>query len=379
MQYKKILITGGAGFIGSNLALRLIELGCRVTVLDNLSEQIHGNDPETTSPLYSSIKGKLDFILGDVTNYNDWVKAISDNEVIVHFAAETGTGQSMYRIQHYVHSNCCGTAIMLDILTNKKTGVRKVIVASSRAIYGEGKYFSEEWGVVYPESRNTADMDKGFFEVTFKGRNNVKLMPTDEGSKIHPTSIYGITKQNQEQMVLVACNAIGLGAVALRYQNVYGPGQSLSNPYTGILSIFSTQIRNDLPINIFEDGKESRDFVYIDDVVNATVMAIDMDKANNEVYNVGNGVATTVLEVAETLMTNYGKQVPLSITGNYRIGDIRHNFADLTKIRTDLGFQPSIPFAEGIRRFCDWVSIQQLQQSNYERSISEMKQKGLFK
>lgn len=379
MQHKKILITGGAGFIGSNLALRLIDQGYQVTVLDNLSPQIHGSDPITTSPLYLSIKDKLNFIHGDVTNYNDWIKAISDNEIIVHYAAETGTGQSMYKIHHYVNSNVCGTAIMLDILTNTKTSVQKVVVASSRAIYGEGKYFSDELGIVYPEHRSTEDMDKGIFEVTYKGLNNLKLMPTDEDSKIHPTSIYGITKQNQEQMVLVACSAIGIAAIGLRYQNVYGPGQSLSNPYTGILSIFSTQIKNNLPINIFEDGKESRDFVYIDDVVTATILAIENKNADNKVFNVGNGVATTVLEVAETLMKNYGQQVSISITGNYRIGDIRHNYADLSKINTELGFKPAINFAEGISRFCNWVSSQQLQQSSYEKSLSEMKQKGLFK
>jgi dTDP-L-rhamnose 4-epimerase len=379
MQQKKILITGGAGFIGSNLALRLAGQGCQVTVLDNLSPQIHGNDPATSSPLYNSIKDKVNFIHGNVTVYNDWIKAIAGNEIIVHLAAETGTGQSMYQIQHYVNSNIGGTAIMLDILTNTKTNVRKVVVASSRAIYGEGKYLSNELGIVYPEHRSSTDMDKGQFEVTFPNSSSLKLQATDEDSKIHPTSIYGITKQNQEQMVLVACAAIGIAAVAFRYQNVYGPGQSLSNPYTGILSIFSTQIKNKLPINIFEDGKESRDFVYIDDVVDATILGIDNDNANNHVFNVGNGIATTVLEVAETLMANYGQQVPLTITGNYRIGDIRHNYAHLAKIKNELGFEPKINFAEGIKRFCDWVNGQQLQQSKYDHSLAEMKEKGLFK
>jgi dTDP-L-rhamnose 4-epimerase len=160
---------------------------------------------------------------------------------------------------------------------------------------------------------------------------------------------------------------------------VYGPGQSLSNPYTGILSIFSTQIKNKLPINIFEDGKESRDFVFIDDVVDATIAGIEDQHADNKVFNVGNGVATTVLEVAETLMTNYGQQVSLNVTGNYRIGDIRHNYADLTKIKSELGFQPKINFAEGIRRFCNWVNGQRLHQSNYDSSLAEMKEKGLFR
>lgn len=379
MQHKKILITGGAGFIGSNLALRLVSEGCDVTVLDNLSPQIHGSDPVSTSPLYISIQDKVNFIKGDVRSYDDWVKAIAENEVIVHLAAETGTGQSMYQIDHYTKSNIGGTALMLDIITNTTNKVKKVVVASSRAIYGEGKYLSDELGIIYPVQRKSQDMDKGNFEVTCPGSSSLKLMATDEDSKIHPTSIYGITKQTQEQMVLVACAAKGISAIAFRYQNVYGPGQSLSNPYTGILSIFSTQIKNGLPINIFEDGMESRDFVFIDDVVSATILGIEHDNAGINVFNVGHGVATTVLEVAQTLMKNYDREVPLTVTGNYRIGDIRHNYADLSKIKNELGFQPEISFAAGIQQFCNWVNGQQLQQSQYDSSLDEMKQKGLFR
>ncbi len=380
MQHKKILITGGAGFIGSNLALKLIESGCSVTVLDNLSQQIHGQDPSETSPLYISIKDKVNFIRGDVNSYEDWVNAIADNEVIIHLAAETGTGQSMYQIRRYINTNIGGTANMLDVLTNRNTAVKKVVIASSRSIYGEGKYLSPKSGVVYPKHREAAEMDKGNFEVTYPGEEELlQLMATDEESKIHPSSIYGISKQTQEQMVLVGCAAIGIAGVAFRYQNVYGPGQSLSNPYTGILSIFSTQIKNGLPINIFEDGKESRDFVFIDDVVRATILGIENASANNQVFNVGSGVATTVMQVAETLIKKYGRQVPLNITGNYRLGDIRHNYADLTRIKSLLGFSPSVDFEEGISRFCDWVNRQQVQNSNYEASLNEMKAKGLFK
>jgi dTDP-L-rhamnose 4-epimerase len=380
MKFKKVLITGGAGFIGSNLALKLIEQGYEVTVLDNLSPQIHGNNPEQNSPLYLSIIGKVNFIQGSVCNYDDWMKAIAGNEIVVHFAAETGTGQSMYKINDYVTTNIGGTAILLDILTNKKTNVQKVVIASSRSIYGEGKYFSEELGIVYPSHRSGADMDTGNFEVTYPNiKSELKLLATDEDSKIHPSSIYGITKQNQEQMVMVACAAIGISAVAFRYQNVYGPGQSLSNPYTGILSIFSTQIKNNLPINIFEDGKESRDFVYIDDVVNATILGIEKEAANNEIFNVGSGMVTTVLDVANALMKNFNTAVPLNITGNYRLGDIRHNFADLTKIETKLAFKPSVSFDEGIYKFCEWVNTQDIKESNYKKSLQEMKEKGLFK
>jgi dTDP-L-rhamnose 4-epimerase len=380
MKTKKILITGAAGFIGSNLALYLISRGHEVSVLDNLSKQIHGDVPEQTSPLYKSIKDKVKFIKGTVASKEDWIKAINDNEVIVHLAAETGTGQSMYQISHYVNVNIGGTAILLDLLANNKTKVKKIIVASSRAIYGEGKYFSPDLGVVYPGTRLAENMDAGNFEVTYPGTNQrLQLVPTDEDSKNHPSSVYGITKQNQEQMVMVVCPTIGIAPVAFRYQNVYGPGQSLTNPYTGILSIFSTLIKNNKPINIFEDGKESRDFVYIDDVIKATVLGIEKEEANNQIFNVGSGVATTVLEVAQSLIQNYNINVPVQVTGNYRLGDIRHNVADIGKIQKLLGFNPEVNFQEGLRRFTDWVSQQEVQQSKYDDSIREMKEKGLMK
>ncbi len=377
---KKILITGGAGFIGSKLALELCKKGYEVTVLDNLSEQVHGKDPEMESPLYLSLKEKVQFIKGDVTEHSSWQKAIGDNEIIVHLAAETGTGQSMYRVEHYTKVNIGGTAIMLDHLVNKDHQVKKVIVASSRAIYGEGKYFSPELGFVYPSSRTPTEMDKGNFEVTYPGtKSPLRLEATDEESKIHPSSVYGITKYNQEQMVMVVCASVNIAPVAFRYQNVYGPGQSLSNPYTGILSIFSTNIMNHLPINIFEDGKESRDFVYIDDVVNATILGIEKEEANHNVFNVGYGEPVSVLDIARTLTRNYGFEVPLQVTGNYRLGDIRHNYADITRINKILGYSPSVKFEEGIRRFTDWVKEQKIQRSGYEESLKEMKAKGLLK
>ena len=380
MRYKNILITGGAGFIGSGLALYLINEGCTVTVLDNLSEQIHGADPEISSPLYQSIKEKVRFIKGTVTSRSDWKKAIDGNEVIVHLAAETGTGQSMYQISHYAAVNIGGTALMLDILANQKTAIKKVIIASSRAIYGEGKYISTELGPVYPKHRMAADMDKGHFEVTYPGAvTPLQLVATDEESKIHPSSVYGITKQNQEQMVMTVCPTLGIAPVAFRYQNVYGPGQSLTNPYTGILSIFSTLVLNNKPLNIFEDGKESRDFVFISDVIHATFLGIEKEEANGQVFNVGTGVPTTVLEVAEGLIRLYGKEVPVTISGNYRLGDIRHNYADLKKIESLLGFSPSVSFAEGLQQFTAWVKAQEVQTSRYEESIAEMKAKGLMK
>ena len=377
---KNILITGGAGFIGSNLALKLIEKGYVVTVLDNLSQQIHGDDPKTGSPLYQSILGKVNFIEGTVTSRQDLENALRNQDVVVHLAAETGTGQSMYQIEQYTNVNIGGTALMLDILTNSQHSVKKIVIASSRSIYGEGKYISEELGVVYPKHRTDSYMRNGDFEVKYPGCTKpLKLVATDEESKIHPSSVYGITKQNQEQMVMTVCPAIGIAPVAFRYQNVYGPGQSLTNPYTGILSIFSTLIKNGKEINVFEDGKETRDFVFIDDVVAATILGIEKDEGNNEVFNVGTGQATDVITVVDELLANYKISVRVNISGNYRLGDIRHNFADLTKIKKILGFVPQVTFKQGIKKFVDWVDTQAIQVDRYSESIDEMKQKGLFK
>lgn len=376
---KNVLITGGAGFIGSNLAVKLIEKGYKVTVLDNLSKQIHGDNPELSSPLYRSIYKKVKFIKGTVTSKEDWIKALDGQDIIVHYAAETGTGQSMYEIQKYVEVNITGTAIMLDLLANASHKVKKVIIASSRSIYGEGKYINDKGISVYPKHRTAEHMDKGDFEVKFLGSENLKLVATDEESKIHPSSVYGITKQNQEQMIMTVCPTINIASVAFRYQNVYGPGQSLKNPYTGILSIFSTQIKNGNGINIFEDGKETRDFVFIDDVVDATILGIEKDEANNEIFNVGTGVAIDVISVATSLIKNYNADVPITISGNYRLGDIRHNYADLTKIKSKLGFEPKYSFEDGLKEFTKWVNTQEVEQDNYQKSIDEMKSKGLYK
>lgn len=375
-----ILITGGAGFIGSNLALKLVERGHVVTVLDTLSPQIHGTSPESSSSLYLSIKDKVRFVKGSVTNEDDWKMVLPGQNAIVHLAAETGTGQSMYEIKRYVDINVGGTALLLDLLANGAHTVTKIVVASSRSIYGEGKYQSETLGIVYPGSRKEEDMRAGQFELLCPETGKpMTLLPTDEYSKIHPSSVYGITKQNQEQMVLTVCGSLGIGATALRYQNVYGPGQSLSNPYTGILSIFSTRIKNNNGINIFEDGKESRDFVFIDDVVEATILALTKEEANGEVFGIGSGVATDVLSVAQSLIRYYGVDVPVKVTGEFRIGDIRHNYADLTKAKNILNFSPKVDFESGIQKFVAWVNEQDIQNDTYEESIEEMKKRGLFK
>ena len=375
MKLNSILISGGAGFIGSHLALRLIAEGHQVTVLDNLSPQVH---PEG-SPLYHSIKDKVRFIRGDVRQREDWIEALEGAQAVVHLAAETGTGQSMYEIDRYIDVNVRGTGLLLDLLANRPHQVRKLLIASSRSIYGEGKADCPRCGVVYPVERSDACLRQGDFEVKCPScGGNTTQRPTDEGSKLHPSSIYGISKLTQEQLILTAGRSLGIPATALRYQNVYGPGQSLSNPYTGILSIFSTRIRNGNGINVFEDGQESRDFVYIDDVVEATVRALMSPAADHRVFNVGAGVPIDVMTVAQTLSAAYGIEVPIEVSGSYRLGDIRHNHADLGLIREHLGFVPKVDFAEGVRRFTQWVTGQATAVDSYQQSIDEMKRRGLF-
>ena len=379
LKNKRILITGGAGFIGSNLALSLIKKGYIVTVLDNLSNQIHGENADK-SFLYKSVYDKVNFIKGDVTNREDWEKALVEQDAVIHLAAETGTGQSMYQIYKYTNVNIGGTALFLDILANSQHSIKKIIVASSRAIYGEGRYYCSSHGEVYPLTRKEKDLMNADFECRCPiCEKNIELLSTHEDSKIQPQSVYGISKYNQEQLFLLTGKSLNIPAIAFRYQNVYGPGQSLSNPYTGILSIFSTQIKNNNSINIFEDGKESRDFVYIDDVVNATILGLENENANFNVYNVGTGRQVNVSHIADMLVKLYQSKVKVNLTGNFRLGDIRHNYADLTKIHKDLNFIPKYQFEEGISKFIKWVNTQEIEENKYTDSINELKERGLFK
>jgi len=377
---KKVLITGGAGFIGSSLALRLLAKDYQVVVLDTLNPQIHGENPDQ-SYTYNLIKDKVDFIKGSVENADDWTRALDGANIVVHLAAETGTGQSMYQVQRYIDTNIGGTGILLDKLANKDAHIEKLIVASSRSIYGEGKYRCETDGIVYPNSRLERDMSNGDFEVKCPiCSGHVEMLPTDEISLSHPVSVYGYTKKAQEELALLVGDSVNIPVIAYRFQNVYGPGQSLKNPYTGILSIFSTQIKNGKEINIFEDGLESRDFVYIDDVVNAMILGIENANVAGEVFNVGSNEKLTVLDIATTLRDKYESKVSIKITGNYRLGDIRDNIADLKKIKKMLGYSPQVNFKQGISNFIDWVNLQEVEKADsYEKSLIEMSEKGLYK
>lgn len=377
---KRILITGGAGFIGSRLATALRADGHVITILDNLNPQVHGTD-RYDSELLDVARRAGDVFVGDVTDRRQLAETLVGQDVVIHLAAETGTGQSMYEIERYTRVNVGGTALLLDILANdKKRSVSKIVVASSRSVYGEGRYLSEELGYVYPAPRCESDLLAGRFEPTYPGdRSGLRLAGTTEESKLHASSVYGITKQTQESLVMTAGPAIGIASVALRYQNVYGPGQSLTNPYTGILSIFSNLIRDGKRINVFEDGLESRDFVFVDDVVRVTAQAALDSRADNKIFNVGSGVGTSVLAVVSELMRVYRRVVPVDITGDFRFGDIRHNVADLTYVRKELGYAPRVGFRDGLEAFARWVEKHTPADGGYEESLNEMRRKKLLK
>lgn len=371
-----VLITGGAGFIGTHLARRLVDEGCRVTILDNFSPQVHGNHQALPADLVPHVR----LIVGDIRDAAAVAQALAEQDVVVHLAAETGTGQSMYEVERYEDVNIKGTAILLEHLVNTRSKtVKKIIVASSRAIYGEGKYTCPQHQIVYPAMRSIADMQAGRFEPVCPHCGQACThLPTDETARLDPSSFYGLTKQMQEQMTVLFAQALNISAFALRYQNVYGPGQSLKNPYTGILAIFSNQARLNQPIHIFEDGAESRDFVYIADVVEATWRCISAEGRHIEALNVGSGQQMTVTEVVREIVGFFGSSSEVVVTGSFRVGDIRHNVADLTKIRRLLQFEPQWQFKDGLRQFLTWAQSETATTTSYQRSLDEMRQKGLM-
>lgn len=375
---KKILVTGGAGFIGTNLILKLLEGNYEITILDNFHPQIHGNFKN----LHEKLIGKVKLIDGSVTDKNKFHQALLNQDVVIHLAAETGTGQSMYDISGYSNVNIIGTSILCDFLINEEHKINKIILASSRAIYGEGKYFSPNIGYVYPESRTINSITNSFEpKCPISGNFNLKLEFTDENSKIHPVSFYGITKQVQEQMLILAAKIKSIDFFGLRYQNVYGPGQSLKNPYTGILSIFTRLALKNENINIFEDGNESRDFVYINDVVDATIKAINNEKKGQFILNIGSGISTTVNEVANHIVSILKSTSKLIISGTFREGDIRHNVADIKLARKIINYNPIWTFDNGIKQFLNWALLQNDIPNNfddYDNSLKELKARGLI-
>jgi dTDP-L-rhamnose 4-epimerase len=372
-----VLITGGAGFIGSRLARKLSDGGAQVTIVDNLSEQVHGPDAvfdRDLTPVATCVRG-------DVRDRAIMAELFADTEVVVHLAAETGTGQSMYAVEHYADVNVQGTAVLLDLLVNARpAALRKIIVASSRAVYGEGQYRCAAHGIVFPGARTEAAMSKGQFDAVCPQCHKVaSVMATTEATPYGPSSFYGLTKQVQEQMVLMFAAALGIDGFGLRYQNVYGPGQSLTNPYTGILAVFSNLVRQGKPLNIFEDGEESRDFVFVDDVVEATAACIRPDVHGVMALNVGSGHRTTVMEVAQAVIAHFGADVPIAISGAYRVGDIRHNVADISAIRDLTGYDPKWNFTDGLKSFLDWASGHEASDAGFDKSLKELSDRQLLR
>jgi len=376
---RNVLITGGAGFIGLSLTKKLVEAGYAIISVDSLSEQIHGSEP-SAEMIFGNIFDDIEFVQGDVRDRSLMESVMTRVDTVVHLAAETGTGQSMYDIYRYSDVNIGGTSLLLDVLANTVNHVNKVIVASSRAIYGEGKYQCENHGEQYPDSRRIDRLENLKFEhsCTFCDMELVPL-PTDEDSKLSPASIYGVTKCSQEQLTLAFCQSREISAFGLRFQNVYGPGQSLNNPFTGILSIFSSRILQGLSINIFEDGLESRDFVYIDDVVQSIIKSIEVDNQFVGPLNIGSGIPTDVLSVTNLLQEKIGRTCDVEITGQFRIGDIRHNFAALDKAKTVLQYEPKVSFEDGIGRYVSWVQEQKISTDNYELSLTELRNRKLLR
>jgi len=373
---KTILITGGAGFIGRHLCVRLIKDGHRIRIIDNFNRQIHDNES-----LPEFIKNNVDLFQGDIRDKDLLKKALNNVQQVVHFASETGTGQSMYEVEKYFSTNVLGTAILLDLIQNDECGnrIESLVVASSRSIYGEGLYACKEHGHIYPLGRNHKDFLDGNFDPKCPHcGNNLKSLATTEDATLNPLSFYAITKLAQEQSILLAAKNKEINGFALRYQNVYGPGQSLKNPYTGILAIFSTLARQHLPINIFEDGVESRDFVYIDDVVEATVKCLSHNGSYIGPFNVGFGSAESVLSVANKIKGFHGSKSQINLTGDYRKGDIRHNYADIRLLKKIIGFAPQVPFEKGINFFLNWSKNEPIYNIKYSQSIQELKNSNMF-
>jgi len=373
----KILITGGAGFIGQHLTHALLNQGVNVRVFDNFSQQVHVNDS-----LPESLRGKVDLIKGDVRDRDAMKDALDGIDSVVHLAAETGTGQSMYEIDRYFSVNVQGTAILLDLLQNDACGrqVCSIVLASSRALYGEGAYQCVTHGSVYPSQRLRKKMSVGEFEPTCPDcEAQLSLLPTPEQAPFKPTSIYGLTKQVQEQAILMYAHTKGINGFGLRYQNVYGPGQSLKNPYTGILAVFSNLARQGQLIEVYEDGEESRDFIFIDDVIEATLRCINFPSNFVGALNVGSGYATSVMAVAREIKKFFNSEGIIKITGAFRMGDIRHNLADTSSAKKLLDFAAQVQFKEGLSHFLRWVSEQSLEdKSAYTRSLKELAAKGLM-
>ncbi|MDB4988508.1 MAG: UDP-glucose 4-epimerase [Myxococcaceae bacterium] len=349
MSRHRVLITGGAGFIGSHLGDALVKLGHRVRALDAMLPQVHGDSQQRPEYLAPDIELQV----GDVRDPDAVRRALDGVDVVVHFAARVGVGQSMYEIEDYVDTNNRGTAVLLDQLA--KRPVKKLLVASSMSIYGEGLYRSRN-GLASNVVRRAEDLKSGRWEALDAEGHALEPLPTPETKQPALASVYALSKYDQERMCLMVGAAYGIPTVALRFFNVYGTRQALSNPYTGVLAIFASRLLNEKSPLVFEDGLQRRDFVHVDDVVQACLRALEVDAAAGEVFNVGSGDSFTVRDIARALAELTGKaQIKPELTGNYRVGDIRHCFADITRAKERLGYEPRVSLDEGLGELARWL------------------------
>lgn len=374
---ERIVVSGGAGFIGSRLVRRLLKAGHQVTVLDALVPSVHGEGAEPPTEIVGAR-----FLRGDVRDADAWRAALEGATQVYHLAAETGTGESMYRARHYVDVNVGGTALLCDLLlAGAAPDVRRVVLASSRAVYGEGPYRCAEHGVVVPHPRTAERLAAALWEpVCPRCGAEVAVVPASPVVPPAPTSTYGVTKRDQEELLHLLLPPRGVEVASLRLQNVYGPGQSLRNPYTGILSIFSVRLLAGQGIRIFEDGLESRDFVFVDDVVEAFVRAGSAPlPAGGAVVDVGSGRATGVLDAARALARRYGAaEASIEVTGEYRVGDIRHAVADTRAALEVLSLPDPTSLDVGLDALAEWVRASERPASTLDGALAEMKVSGLL-
>lgn len=372
----KILITGGAGFIGSHTVDALIREGYHVRVLDNLDPQVHGPTPRVPPYLHPA----AEVVLGDIRDRDTLERVLQNVQVVYHLAALTGVTQSMYDIQRYLDVNVTGTAALWDVIINKKLGVEKVILASSRAVYGEGAYFCRRCECeLYPSLRPARQLERGQWDMKCpECGEQVEAIPTSEDKPLQPLSIYAQSKRFQEEICQSIARAYGVPLVILRYFNVYGPRQALSNPYTGIAPVFCSRVSTGKPIAIYEDGQSVRDFIHVRDVVRANLLALNYRNSDCTILNIGSGIKMTILDMAQAICAQMEVRPRLEFTGQYRTGDIQSCFADISAARQKLGFEPTVNFKEGVSDLINWVTCQEATIDCYEESVRELAQRGLI-
>lgn len=371
---KKILVTGGAGFVGSHLVDALLERGHTVRILDNLDPQVHGKTGRPRGYAHPD----AEFRQEDVRNSEAVASALQDIDVVFHLAAAVGVGQSMYRIREYMEVNTIGAANILQSIVDQKNHIEKLIVASSMSIYGEGAYRCPSCGPVSPSLRSREQLQQRHWEMRCPHCSlEVTPIPTSEHKPLLPTSIYAISKRDHEEMFVCFGRAYRIPTVALRYFNIYGPRQSLSNPYTGAAAIFSSRLLNDNPPVVFEDGLQTRDFVHVRDIVAANLLALERHKEGYDVFNVGTGRPCSISQLVTLLRKALGKGPEADILHQFREGDIRHCYADISRIQTSLGFAPSVSLEEGIGDLVGWVQDQKVAVDLVAQATKELAERGL--